>query len=138
MPTPLNLTYNPSNDCPWFARIRNFFTSVDLSTCQHVNLSPVTWLYMEFAFCCGVWGACPQAFRCESMPTPLNLTYILPYDCPCFVRMRNSFTSVDLSTVGLSTCQSVYLSTCQTVGLATCRPVNLLTFSIELDLHPIL
>ena len=42
-------------------------------------------------------------FRCESMPTPtpLNFTYILPYDCPWFARMRNSFTSVDLSTCQL-------------------------------------
>ena len=57
MPTPLNLTHNPSYDCPWFLRMRNSFTSVDLSTCQPVNLSPVTWLYMEFAFCCRGLGA---------------------------------------------------------------------------------
>ena len=69
----------------------------------------------------GSWGLAPQAFRCESMPTPLNLTYILPYDCPCFARMRNSFTSVDLATIDLSTCQPVDLSTCQAVDLSTCR-----------------
>ena len=74
--------------------------NVNLSTCHPVDMSPVTWLYMEFSFCCGGLGGLPhQAFRCESMPTPLNLTYILPYDCPCFARIRNFFTSVDVSTV---------------------------------------
>ena len=107
--------------------------SVDLSTCRPVNLStcqPVTWLYIEFAFCCGlagVWGLAPKVFRCESMPIPLNLTYILPYDCPCFVCMRYSFTSVDLSTVDLSTCQPVDMSTCRPVNLSICRPVNMST-----------
>ena len=77
---------------------------VNLDTCQHVNLStcqpvylstcrsvnillvilvditphPVTMLYMEYAFCCWEYeGHAPNAFRCESMPTPLNLTYNL-------------------------------------------------------------
>ena len=100
--------------------------TINLSTCHLVDLSPVTWLYMEFAFFCGGLGGgggglAPQAFRCESMPTPLNLTYILPYDCPCFARMRNSFTSVDLSAVDLSTCRPVHLSTCQPVNLSTCQ-----------------
>ena len=126
--------------------LHNSFTSVDLSTCRPGNLSPVTWLYMEFAFCCGVWGLASQAFLCESMSIPLNFTYIIPYDCPCFARMRNSFTSVDLSTcrpvslstfrpVNLSTCRPVYLSTyrpvnlstCQHVDLSTCRPIKLIT-----------
>ena len=83
---------------------------------------------MEFAFCCGVLGGrglAPQAFRCESMHTPLNFTYILPYNCPCFARMRDSFTSVDLSSVDLSTCRHVNLSTCLPVNLSTCQPVDL-------------
>ena len=122
MPTPLNLTYILPYDCPCFARMRNSFSSVDLSTVDLSTCRPVTWLYMPLYGVCillrGVWGACTQAFRCESMPTPLNLTYILPYDCACFARMHNSFTSVNLSTV--------YLLTCLPVSLSTCRPVNIL------------
>ena len=105
-----------------------------LSTCRHVNMStwqpvnlsdcqlvdlltfcwlllvyntphPVTLLYMEYAFCCWEYeGLAPNALRCESMPTPLNLTYNPSYDCPWFACMRISFTSVDMST-----CQPVYL-----------------------------
>ena len=109
MPTPLNLTYILPYDCPCFARMRNSFTSVDLST---VNLSTCNMaIYGVCILLRGSGGCPPQAFHCESMPTPLNLTYILPYDCPCFARMRYSFTSVDLSTVDRSTCQLVDLST---------------------------
>ena len=97
-------------------------------------LVTVTWVYMEYSFCCGGSGA----FRCELMPTPLNFTCILHYDYPCFVRMRNSFTSVELSTCrlvilltyqpdNLSTCQPVDLPTCQPVDLSIFRPVNLST-----------
>ena len=124
-------------------RMRNSFTSVDLSTC--VNLSTCHlkhgYIYGVCILLRGSGGLDFQAFRCESMPTPLNLTYILRYDCPCFARMRNSFTSVDLST-----CRPINLSTCQPVtcnmtiygvcillrgggvwGLSTCRPINRLT-----------
>ena len=107
------------------------FRPVDLSTFRPVNLSTChlqhgyIWSLYSVA---GVWGACPYAFRCESMPTPLNLTYILPYDCPCFARMCNSFTSVDLFTVDLSTCRPVNLSTCRPVNLSTSQPVDLSTF----------
>ena len=62
----------------------------------------------------GSEGLASQAF--QSMPTPLNLTYIRPYDCPCFARMP--ILSL------LSTCQPVDLSTCRPVNLSTCRPVN--------------
>ena len=119
IPTPLNLTYILPYDCPCFARMRNSFSSVDLSTVDlstcNMAIYAIIWSLHSVA---GVWGACTQAFCCESMPTPLNLTYILPYDCACFARMRNSFTSVNLSTV--------YLLTCLPVGLSTCRPVNIL------------
>ena len=147
MPTPLNLTYILPFDFPCFARMHNSFTSVDLSTvdlltCQPVNLSirepvdlstcrPVTcnmaiyWVFFILLRGSGVLA--PLAFRCESMPTPLNLTYILPYDCPCFACMRNSFTSVDFSTVDLSTCRPVNLSTCRHVNLSTCQPVDVST-----------
>ena len=96
--------------------------SVYLSTCRHVDLStcrPVTCYMAIYGVCILLRGsgALPQAFLCESMPTPLTLTYILPYNCPCFARMRNSFPSVDLSSVDLSTCLSVNLSTCQPVDL---------------------
>ena len=90
---------------------------------------PVTLLCMEYAFYC--WeseGLVPQAFRCESMPSPLNLTYNPSYDCPWSARMRNSFTYVDLSTcrrVDLPTCRSINLSTSRPVDLLTCRPVNM-------------
>ena len=104
---------------------------VNLSTCRTVNLSSCRLVTCSMAiygfvfFCGGLGGFAPQAFRCESMPTPLNLTYILPYDCPCFARMRYSYTSVDLSTVDLSTCRPVDRSTCRPVDLTTCLPVNL-------------
>ena len=82
----------------------------NLSTCRPVILSTC---HLEHGYIwslhsvAGVRGAWPQAFRGASMPTSLNLTYIHPYDCPCFARMRSSFTSVDLSTVDLSTCLPV-------------------------------
>ena len=112
------------------AHFFHFCRHVDLSTCLPVNMStcqPVTCDMTIYGVCILLRGrgSCPQAFRCESLPTPLNLTYILPYDCPCFARMRNSFTSVDLSTclpVDLST---VDLSTCLTVNMSTCHPVDL-------------
>ena len=106
---------------------------VYLSTCQPVDLlscRPVTCNMAIYGVCILLRGSgelAPQAFRCELMPTSINLTYIHPYDCPCFARMRNSFTSVDLSTVDLSTCRPIYLSTCRPVNLSTCRPVILLT-----------
>ena len=88
---------------------------------QPLNCQPVTCNMAIYGVCIllrGSWGLAPQAFHCESMPTPLNLTYILPYDCPCFARMRNSFTSVDLATIDLSTCQPVDLSSCRSVNLS--------------------
>ena len=121
MPTSLNLTYIHPYDCPCFARMRNSFTSVDLSTVDLSTCRPVTCNMAIYGVCIllrGFVGLAPQAFRCESMPTPLNLTYSLPYDCPCFERMRNSFTSVDLSTVD---CRPVNLSTYQRfVGYYLC------------------
>ena len=128
-----------------------------LSTCQPVYLStcrPVTCNMAIYGVCILLRGgggggleAGPQVFRCESMPTPLYLTFTLPYDCPCFARMRNSFTlpstsqlsscrpvnlsicrPVNLSTrrpVNPSTCRPINLSTCRPVNLSTCRPVNL-------------
>ena len=98
--------------------------------CRPVNLSfcrPVTCNMAIYGVCIllrGSRGLAPRAFRCESKPTPLNLTYILPYDCPCFARMRNSFTSVDLSTVDLLTSRPVNMSTCQPFNLLTCQPVT--------------
>ena len=105
--------------------MRNSFTSVDLSTCQPVTCNMAIYGVCILLRGSGGGGLAPQAFRCESMPTPLNLTYILPDDCQCFARMRNSFTSVDHSTVDLSTSQPVILSTCQPVDLPTCRHVDL-------------
>ena len=92
---------------------------------------PVTWLYMAYAFCRGgVWGLAPQAFHCESIPTPLNLTYVLSYDCPWFARMRIFFHL--RRPVNLSTCQPVDLSTCRLVNLSTCQPVtcNMVIFGV--------
>ena len=93
---------------------------VYLSICQPVDLSscrPVTCNMAIYEVCILLQGSgalAPQAFRCESMPTPLNLTYMLPYDCPCFALMRNFFTD------DLSTCKpAVDLSTCPLVDLST-------------------
>ena len=96
-----------------FARMRNSFTSIDLSAVDLSSCRPVTCNMAIYGVCIllrGSRGLTPQAFRCESKRTPLNLTYILPYDCPCFARMHNFFTSFDLSTVDQSTCQPVDLS----------------------------
>ena len=106
-----------------FARMRSSFTSVDLSTVDLSSCRPVTYNMAIYGVCILSRGSggLPPGILCESMPTPLNLTYILPCDCPCFARMRNSFTSVDLSTVDLSTCRPVNLATCQQfVGYYLC------------------
>ena len=118
VPTSLNLTYI----LPMIAHGLHACAILSLpSTCQPVDLStcqPATSNIAIYGVCIllrGSWGLASQAFRCESMPTSLNLTYTLPYDCRCFARMRNSFTSVDLST-----CRPVSLSTCQPVDMSTC------------------
>ena len=97
------------------AQFFHFCRPVILSTCRPNTCNMV--LYRVCILLRVSEGLASQAFRCESMPSPLN---ILPYDCPCFARMRISFTSVDLST-----CRSVDLSTCQPVNLSTCQPVDL-------------
>ena len=99
---------------------------VDLSTCQPVDLSscrPVTCKMAIYRVCILLRrsrGLAPQAFRCESKPTPLNLTYILPYDCQC-LHACAILSLPSTSTVDLSTCQPVYLSNCQPVILSTCH-----------------
>ena len=123
MPTSLNLTFLMIAHVLHACTILSLPSTSQLSTCQPVYLStcrPVTCNMAIYGVCIllrGSGGLASQAFRCESMPSPLNLIYILPYDCPCFARMSNSFTSVDLSTVDLSTCQPI----CQPVDLSTCH-----------------
>ena len=106
---------------------------VNLSTCQPVDLSscrPVTCKMAIYRVCIllrGSRGLAPQTFRCESKPTPLNLTYILPYDCQC-LHACAILSLPSTSTVDLSTCQPVYLSNCQPVNLS---PVTWLYMEFE-------